>query len=471
MQSDRYRMGFHLTPPAGWLNDPNGLCQIDGVYHVFFQYSPDWPAAGTERGWGHATSRDLVRWEHHGWAIRADAPFDADGAYSGCALVRPGAGAAERGAAGALSPAVSFYYTGNVKHPGNFDYVRAGREANLVRVDSPDGFEMGEKQLLMGTGGYPAYCSCHVRDPKVWREDGRLYMLLGARDRADEGFALLYRSDDGLTWQHVGDIRTPEPFGYMWECPDRIRLDGFEYLSCCPQGMEAMSWANGVSDQAGYFALAAGERLAAAPAVDAARFRRWDAGFDFYAPQTFVDEAGRTLLIGWMGLPEPPFESAPNGMDWIHCLTVPRVLSRAVDGTIAQAPVPELEALRGEPVALRRDGGGMRANLPEHRADLVFEGVGEGFAAVLDGALEVRCADGEVALRFVEPFVGAGRTERRLPVTSYGALRILVDSSAVEVFAADGRAVFSTRWFPQAEELAVSASGPCSAARAWPLCC
>ena len=26
--SDPYRMKFHLQPPLGWLNDPNGLCQI-----------------------------------------------------------------------------------------------------------------------------------------------------------------------------------------------------------------------------------------------------------------------------------------------------------------------------------------------------------------------------------------------------------------------------------------------------------
>ena len=31
---------LHLMPPTGWLNDPNGLCQFNGVYHAFFQYSP-----------------------------------------------------------------------------------------------------------------------------------------------------------------------------------------------------------------------------------------------------------------------------------------------------------------------------------------------------------------------------------------------------------------------------------------------
>ena len=31
---------LHIRPQRGWLNDPNGLCRMDGDYHVFFQYNP-----------------------------------------------------------------------------------------------------------------------------------------------------------------------------------------------------------------------------------------------------------------------------------------------------------------------------------------------------------------------------------------------------------------------------------------------
>lgn len=30
----RFRLGHHLMPPVGWLNDPNGLCWYKGRYHV-----------------------------------------------------------------------------------------------------------------------------------------------------------------------------------------------------------------------------------------------------------------------------------------------------------------------------------------------------------------------------------------------------------------------------------------------------
>ena len=50
---------YHLMPPAGWLNDPNGLCWYKGRYHVFFQYSPFTPQGGMKM-WGHYSSPDLL---------------------------------------------------------------------------------------------------------------------------------------------------------------------------------------------------------------------------------------------------------------------------------------------------------------------------------------------------------------------------------------------------------------------------
>ena len=78
-------------------------------------------------------------------------------------------------------------------------------------------------------------------------------------------------------------------------------------------------------------------------------FREWDKGFDFYAPQTFTDESGRTLLIAWAGLPDVEEEYVNPTIEsgWQHALTVPRVI-REQNGRLLQYPVPELEALRGE---------------------------------------------------------------------------------------------------------------------------
>lgn len=453
MSHDLWRMGFHLMPPVGWLNDPNGLCQLGGTYHVFHQYSPDWPMPGAARGWGHLWSHDLVHWQGggSGFAIAPDTPDEASGAYSGCAVPFEGG--------------VRLYYTGNAKEPGDFDYVRAGRRSAQILIEAeadpaaPGGLALGKKDVLLRNADYPAFCSCHVRDPKVWREGGAWWMLLGARDLDDRGLALVLRSDDGLAWEGTGTVRPRETFGFMWECPDRIELGGREWLSFCPQGMEGRPWSFGQRDVAGYVPLPEGASLARTGelVVDEGRFRLWDHGFDFYAPQTFVDESGRTLLVGWMGLPEAPYGSAPEGLTWCHCLTVPREVTAGADGGLRQWPARELEGLRGARHELAGAAGALE--LPRHRADVVVEHPHARGELALDGALSIGWGDGAVCLRFADDAVGCGRTERAARCGDVRDLRVLVDSSAVEVYVNEGALVLSTRWFPRSPALSLAASG------------
>ena len=75
-------------------------------------------------------------------------------------------------------------YTGNVKHPGNFDYIKEGRGHNVCLAVSKDGVTLDSKQCLLTNRDYPAGLTCHVRDPKVFAYEGRYYMVLGARTLA-----------------------------------------------------------------------------------------------------------------------------------------------------------------------------------------------------------------------------------------------------------------------------------------------
>ena len=79
------RPRYHVTPPTGWLNDPNGPFPLGGEWHLFYQHH----AGGTEWGtphWGHVRSRDLARWEHLPVALSpTPGGPDRDGCWSGCA--------------------------------------------------------------------------------------------------------------------------------------------------------------------------------------------------------------------------------------------------------------------------------------------------------------------------------------------------------------------------------------------------
>ncbi len=464
-----WRLRWHLQTPTGGLTDPNGLMQFKGIYHFFHQYTPRWPADG--HGWGHWTSPDLVDWTFHGSAISPDCELDRNGSYSGSGLVRNGE--------------MWCYYTGNVLEPGNFDYDYAGRLANETLVTSPDGMHFSSKRLVLGNDGYPAYCSNHVRDPKVWEQDGEMHMLLGARTNDDRGCVLLYRSVDGLSWEFDGSCTSAaeKPFGYMWECPNAVNIGGRSFLFVCPQGVPKQPFKFQNIHNSGYFPLEEdlldlmrGDEQgmdAEAPhaCVDEKSFVELDYGFDFYAPQVFTDERGRTILVGWVSLPDVEMQYELPTREWLGTLTAPRELSLNAAGTVCQWPVEEIDGLRQAPVELTAEGavgatgtvgsssydmfdvsGAIGACFPNGTADVVVRGI-EGEGRIMIGSdLELAVLRDMLELDFQGPS-GRWRTVRRLPFSALSAgrvndLRIMVDTSTVEIYVNGGERTMTTRWYP-----------------------
>lgn len=441
----RYHPKIHVAPPSGWMNDPNGTCLFGGALHVFYQHAE--AAEGGLKSWGHAVSRDLLSWEDTGDALLPDTAEDRDGAYSGTAFTGGGE--------------LEVFYTGNVKHRGNYDYINEGRGHNVLRASGFDGRRFTKKEVLLTNADYPASLSCHVRDPKVWKGAAGYEMLLGARTRDSRAALLLFESQDGTRWGNARLYVPRAEMGYMFECPDVFRIGGRAALAFCPQGI-ARSGGEAKFQNAhhsGYVVLPEGadERITSAEldeVITRENFREWDKGFDFYAPQTFRDGPGRLMLIGWAGVPDAPYGNAPSMAEgWQHSMTLIRELSAGEGGEILQNPIREYEKLRGRRTEI---GPGSAVS-----AGRVFDAEvslgGRGEISLGGGSLKISAADGLLSMRILDE-TGCGRTER-LAEAKAETLRLVFDRSILEVYADGGRAVMTARWYPGDGAVAVETTG------------
>ena len=398
---------------------------------MFFQYAPE-DARGGDKCWGHYQSPDLLNWEYTGIAIYPDTEYDRNGAYSGGALTDDGN--------------LELFYTGNLKEEGDFDYINEGRGATVIYLSTEDGVHLTEKELLMTNDDYPADLSRHVRDPKVWKDQGSYYMLLGARTRGSLGEALLYRSEDKKAWRFLKTITATEPFGYMWECPDYFKVEGRPVFAFSPQGIEAEEYRFENIYQSGYLADV---RL---PDIGQIRdiykkFREWDLGFDFYAPQTFEAPDGRRILFGWAGVSDSPYDNEPSIREgWQHSMTVPRELSWK-GGILCQKPVRELEALRKDEIVLEHG----EAEIHGGAFDLVAERDIAGDIPVricFNQEFQITYGHGVVSMEFLNN-TDSGRTIRKAKLDGLQNVRILMDVSLVEIYFNDGELVMTTRYYPE----------------------
>lgn len=435
-----FRTKFHIMPPVGWLNDPNGLCQFKGVYHAYFQYSP-LNVNGGGGYWGHCTSTDLLHWEYQEPVLTTDIPEDQSGVYSGSALIENGK--------------MYLFYTGNVKLPGDYDYIDAGRISTQLLVESEDGQHMSEKIKLLGVEDYPKSMTQHIRDPKVWKEDGGYYMILGARERAwddagnrrDKGAALIYVSEDKRSWRLHQELTTENAFGYMWECPDLFRLGSERILSYCPQGLETQEEKFQNIYQSGYSVLSRN-------ADPEKTFREWDMGFDFYAPQSFEADDGRRILIGWAGMPDTAEThrnlSVANG--WQHCLTIPCELEYR-EGKVFRMPVRELYDLDWKEAATENgryhwEGKTVKLTVREIGGDKTEIRIGSS-----ENGMTISSEENLVVISFSDmsgnPSQCGGGRRRRAGRTEEQVeeLLIIIDSSIVEIFVNSGETVFTTRLY------------------------
>lgn len=440
LEQDRHRPRYHFTPPANWMNDPNGLIQYKGTYHLFYQYNPNGAFWGTMH-WGHAASEDLVHWRHLPVALAPEPGGpDQDGCYSGATVVHDGV--------------PTLVYTG-VRRPDELACLAVSEDQELRSWSKFPG-----NPVITGTP--PDVRTTIFRDHTLWREDGSWMMGVGAGIEGKGGAVLLYRSDDLVSWEYLWPLATEDPalnagnvlLSTGWECPDFFFLEDKPVLIACEWDGDPIA----VSSWTGEYG---GQRFTPE------RKGTVDAGSPFYAPQSFRDESGRRIMLGW--LREARSADTQRAAGWSGVMTLPRVITSLKDGALAFAVAPEVEALRGRRVTYEGQGGvvdlqGVSGDSLEIHAEFETGALGpfgmqvccspdgrEHTTVVWDARTSAISLD--TRLSSADPEVVGEMASSPLDLVDDEplSLRIFVDRSVIEVYA-NGRVALSGRMYPSRQD-------------------
>ncbi|CAL1288935.1 unnamed protein product [Larinioides sclopetarius] len=434
---------YHLSPPKGWMNDPNGLIEFEGYYHAFYQHNPS-EAVWGDMHWGHARSKNLIEWEHLPEALAPSIDEDKDGCFSGSAVDDKGT--------------LTLIYTGNIF----LENDQLHQVTCLATSNDTINFEKLGKVMDPPEGVQ------HFRDPKAWRADNRWYVVMGTRD-GDHGEAHLYQSDDLREWEFVQVLaRAAGEQGYMWECPDFFPLGDKHLLVLSPQGMPKIGYQYRNLYQSGYFI---GKWNPGKDFQIEQDFMEMDNGHDFYAPQTFFTSDGRRIVIGWMDMWESPFPESVYG--WSGMFSLPRQLTFAKDGTFLIEPVKEIEDFRGKKEHLDRtvltksflklhdDAKAMEVIMTWDlkSSDAETYGLRLGDANHTDGGLylyvDTQARRLTLDRRYLKHSLSGYRS---IPLSDDDtvSLRVFLDHSSVEVFVDGGKKCMSSRIYPEKNERQLS---------------
>jgi beta-fructofuranosidase len=305
---------YHFTPPANWLNDPNGLVHHNDRYHLFYQYNPAGPYHGTIH-WGHAVSEDLLHWEDQPIALTpTPGTADEDGCWSGCFVDDDDDGVAR------------VMYTGGSGRD-QLPCLATSDDEDLQTWESDPGNPIIEaapnESDVLSTVDWNA----EFRDHCIWRENGSWSQIIGSGLTGQGGTALLYQSDDLRNWEYCGplDIGDWRLTGPVWECPELFPL-GDDHLFHISDYSKVVYFLGTYEDQ---------------------DFEPHTQGLldygSFYAPQSFVDDS-RRVMFGW--IKEDRENDAQWDAGWSGAMSLPRIIKPAPEDHPIIEPVEEITRLR-----------------------------------------------------------------------------------------------------------------------------
>ena len=378
-EADASRPGFHFRAPGRWMNDPNGPIYYGGWYNLFYQFNPYGSQWG-DMHWGHARSRDLVDWEHLPIALWPTKSKGEDHIFSGSTFLD-----------GRGKPVIFYTSIGNrapeqwIARPGDADLLEWFKPSvNPVVTEKHHGDTKIDEW----------------RDPFLFSEAGKTYMIVGGRHEG-RGSVALYRAENSeLTkWRFEG-VLFLHPKSNLIECPNIARVDNKWLLLTSHVGR--VDWFLGTLDVANHMFKPEKSGVLASRS---------------YASQLLRDKDGHLIHLGWI--------PTSDHKDWNGYLALPSVLKVNSAGEVTRQPLDALKNLR---LDSNRFAGSK--DLPEF-CELELELRGEAKIRFCGHTISFDPVARELSIPNAEKLAVRGETVH---------LRLFRDRSALDVYADNGRA-------------------------------
>lgn len=211
--AQNYRPDFHYTPPKNWVNDPNGLVYLDGEYHLFYQYNPFGDKWG-HMSWGHAVSKDLVKWETLPLALPEIQNPDGSTTmiFSGCIVVDSfnTSGLFANG----FKKGLVAVFTSHVSKPGK----ELGQHQSLAySSDKGRTWKYYDENPVLDIG------LTNFRDPNViWWPNEKKWVMTVVKPL--EYIVQFYSSKDLKKWTLMSEFGKQGDMSRIWECPALVKV-------------------------------------------------------------------------------------------------------------------------------------------------------------------------------------------------------------------------------------------------------
>lgn len=447
LYNDEHRPQVHFSPKKGWMNDPNGMVYNEGTYHLFFQHNPYETKWGPMH-WGHATSKDLVKWKEHPIALYPDSLGTI---FSGSAVLDRNNTA---GFGKNALIAIYTYHNHELEKTGSDRYETQGI---AYSTNNGKSWTKYSHNPILENPGIRDF-----RDPKVfWYEEGKKWiMTLATLDHIT-----FYSSPNLKNWKQESTFgKTLGAHGGVWECPDLFPLSykGRQMWILIvninpggPNGGSATQYFVGDFD---------GQTFKA----NHSDIRWLDYGPDEYAGVTWENTGNKRLFIGWMSNWLYANDVPTN--NWRSAMTITRELSLKKVGEkyfVSSEPIENLKILNRKVLtatdlninnySLTSKLGGLEgpAKLEFNSLDIqtfsitLSNELGEKLIVGFDKQEKYyyidRSKSGKV--NFSDKFA-AKYFAPRIANTAAMDLTLVIDKASIELFADGGLTVMTSIFFP-----------------------